>query len=79
MPRFFFDVSDGRCASDTQGVEFVDDRAARREAVRRAAMLLRATKAEAEADRRWRIAVKDERGMILFWIDSGQGLSPASS
>lgn len=79
MPRFFFDVSDGRCAADTQGVEFVDDRAARREALRRAAMLLKATQARAGAVGQWRIAVKDERGVILFWIDSGQGPSPASS
>ena len=79
MPRFFFDVSDGRCASDTQGAEFADDRAARREALRRAAMLLKAMQARAEVAKAWRIAVKDERGLTLFWIDSGSGMSPASS
>ncbi len=79
MPRFFFDVSDGRCTSDTQGVDFVDDRAARREAVRRAAMLLRAMPAGSDAVRAWRIAVKDERGMVLFRIDSGWGAALASS
>ncbi len=79
MPRFFFDVSDGRCASDTEGGDFVDDGAARREAVRRAAMLLRATQGEAGLARAWRIAVKDERGLVLFWIDAGSGVSLASS
>ena len=78
MPRFF-GVSDGRCAADTQGVESVDDRAARREAVRRAAMLPRATQGEAEAVGQWRIAVEDERGVILFRIGSAQGPPPASS
>ena len=79
MPRFFFDVSDGRCAADKTGVEFNDDRAACREALRRARMLLRTSTAVPDVVRQWRIDVKDEAGSVLFWIDSGLGISLASS
>ena len=73
MPRFFFDVSDGRCALDETGVEFADARAARREAIRRAAMLVRATNDKPDK-RTWRLNVKDTAGAIVFWIDARLGI-----
>ena len=55
MPRFYFDVSDGRCSPDVNGLYLTDDMAARREAVRRVAMLLRAThSANGREGRSWR-------------------------
>lgn len=70
MPRFFFDVSDGRCSPDTDGLYLTDDRAARREAIRRVAMLLRATHNAKGILREWKLAVKDEAGAILFCIET---------
>ena len=78
MPLFFFDVSDGRCAADANGLEFADERAARREALRRAAMLLKTSTASSKVVRKWRIDVKDEEGSVLFWIDSGLGVAPGA-
>ena len=66
MPRFYFNVSDGRCSPDTTGLYLTDDMAARREAVRRVAMLLRATH-NAKGD------MKDEAGSTLFYIEAPSG------
>ncbi len=74
MPRFYFDVSDGRCSPDTDGIYLTDDMAARREAVRRVAMLLRATHNAKGALRAWRMAVKDEAGAVLFNIEAPSGV-----
>lgn len=74
MPRFYFDVSDGRCSPDTNGLYLTDDMAARREAVRRVAMLLRATHNAKGALHAWRMAVKDEGGAVLFNIEAPSGL-----
>ena len=70
MPRFYFDVSDGRCSPDANGLCLTDEMAARREAVRRIAMLLRATQNGKGALHAWRMAVKDEGGATLFSIEA---------
>ena len=73
MPRFYFDVSDGRCSPDANGLYLTDDMAARREAVRRVAMLLRATHNAKGVLSAWRMAVKDEAGEVLFSIEAPSG------
>ncbi len=73
MPKFYFDVSDGRCSPDTNGVYLTDDMAARREAVRRVTMLLRATHNAKGVLHAWRMAVKDEAGAVLFNIEAPSG------
>ena len=79
MPRFFFDVSDGRCATDETGVDFADDKAARREVIRRAAMLIKATKTQPDNPKNWRLDVKDNAGAVVFWIDARLGIMLASN
>lgn len=59
---------------DTNGLYLTDDMAARREAIRRVAMLLRATHHAKGALHVWRMAVKDEAGAILFTIEAPSGM-----
>ena len=70
MPKFYFDVFDGRCSPDTDGIYLTDDMAARREAVRRVAMLLRATHNAKGVLHAWRMGVRDESGAFLFNIEA---------
>ena len=79
MPRFYFDVSDGRCSPDQDGLYLTDDMAARREAIRRVVMLLRVTHSQIGAVRDWRLAVKDEQGIVLFCIEAPSGAPAVSS
>ena len=76
MPLFRFDVSDGRCAADTKGAELADEMAARREAIRRAAMLVRASHDRPDSARDWKINVRDAAGVVVFWIDARLGIFP---
>lgn len=75
MPRYFFDVSDGGCAADAEGVELADNRAACREVIRRAAMLFKVCNSRQGHFKSWRIALRDEAGSVLYWIDTEQGIS----
>lgn len=68
MPRYHFDVCNGRCSPDTNGVDLIDDMSARREATRRMSLLQRMTRIGDGASHPWRVAVRDERGEILFCI-----------
>ena len=75
MPRFFFDVSDGRCSPDTEGLYCTDDMGARLEGFRRVAMLTRAIYNGNSALRDWKLNVKDETGATLFCIEAPSGAS----
>ena len=70
MPKYHFDVSDGRCSPDINGVDLTDDMSARREATRRMILLLRMTRNGNGASHLWKVAVKDERREILFCIEA---------
>ncbi len=74
MPRFYFDISDGRCSPDPEGLHLTDEAAARCEGIRRVAMLLRATHNGRGMLRGWRLAVRDETGLTLFCIDAPSGV-----
>ena len=74
MPCFIFDVSDSRCERDTESVVFVDEIAARREAIRRAVMLVRATNDQPEIFGSWKLNVRDSTGTVVFWVDSRLGI-----
>lgn len=50
MPRFFFDLSDGWCEPDTDGVELADPHAAQREAIRFAGEVLKHEPGRLERD-----------------------------
>ena len=79
MPQFYFDVSDGRCSPDPSGLNLTDEQAARREGIRRVAMLLRATHNEKGTLRDWRLSVRNDTGEVLFWIEAPTGLRLAPS
>ncbi len=72
MPRFYFDVLDGRCAADEIGTVCADERSARREAIRRSAVLLRVMQSrdQRKGSADWAIKVRDEAGNTVFQIDT---------
>lgn len=66
MPRFFFHVEDGEVFTDLQGTELRDLNAAREEAVRFAAALLRDQADKFWDTSEWRIRVTNEADLTLF-------------
>ncbi|MBH0619156.1 hypothetical protein I3A86_23885 [Salmonella enterica] len=76
MPRFFFDVLDGRCAPDEIGTSLSSERDAREEAIRRALILLKVIQPkEGRGDTKdCVIKVKDEFGDVLWHIDVWPGV-----
>ena len=79
MPRYFFNVHDGRNMPDPNGTELPDPGAARQEAIRFAGRLL-----DEDADRiglgeDWQMEVTDERGLLLFRLDFHVTAAPAIS
>ncbi|GJD96606.1 DUF6894 family protein [Methylobacterium iners] len=69
MPRYFFNVHDGRSKLDTEGTELPDWQTARREAVRLASGILRDEADRLSFGEEWRLEVTDSRGLILFQLD----------
>jgi hypothetical protein len=68
VPQFHFHVQDGECLPDDVGMELPDLTAARREAVRYAAEVLKG-----DAERfwnllEWELRVTDGEGMTLFML-----------
>lgn len=79
MPRYHFNVYDGRDIIDDVGTELPNAIFARREAIRYAGALL-----EEDADRLalgedWRMEVTDERGLILLSLNFTVVALPAIS
>lgn len=66
MPRYFFHVQDGRDYPDLQGTELLDLKAARNEAVRFAAALLRDHADTFWASGEWKLRVTDDSDLTLF-------------
>lgn len=64
MPRFFFDVHDGRDLIDDEGVELCDVGAAKREALKCASGMLGETSADWPGEL-LRMDVRDERGNVV--------------
>jgi hypothetical protein len=63
MPRYYFDVDSER--PDTAGVELPDRKAARSEAIRAAAEILRDIDGSLSS-REWVMQVKDESGAVIL-------------
>lgn len=78
MPRYFFNVRDGRDYPDLRGGEFEDLDAARVEAVRFVGQLLVDRAADFWAGHEWLLEVADEKGLILFVLIFTAIDSPAS-
>jgi len=62
MPRFFFNVHDGKDFLDTEGVEFADARAACGEAVTLAGEMVRDLNDKMAEGGDWRLDVTDAAG-----------------
>ena len=69
MPRYFFNIFDGRSTPDTEGTELSDWQAARREAIRLAGHVLRDDADRLISDEEWRMEVTDTAGLTLFQFE----------
>lgn len=69
MPRYHFNVEDGRSTPDPEGTELPDLESARREAVRLAGRLLDDDPAQFWSHGLWRVVVTDDAGRTLFTLD----------
>lgn len=68
MPRYFFNVEDGRSFPDQSGTELSSIEAARRQALRYAGELLRDAPETFWSGEDWRMIVTDNRGLALFYL-----------
>jgi hypothetical protein len=66
LPRYFFNVHDGRSRLDREGTELPDLKTVREEAVRFAAGLLADHSDEFWQGDEWVLEVADEEGLVLF-------------
>ena len=69
MSRYFFHVEDGVFTRDRDGMELLDDAAAKVEAVRRTGECLAARPQEFWETQRWRILIAPEDKPALFGIE----------
>ena len=68
MPRYYFHTeTDHRC-TDSEGVEFSDFRAARREAIRTCGQMMQDAAEQFWGSRPWNVSVTDETGLIMWEI-----------
>jgi len=77
MPRYFFHVQDGEEFIDLQGTELADMEAARLEAVRFAAALLRDKADTFWQSSEWRLRVANEVNLTLFDLTFFGTMAPA--
>ena len=69
MPRYHFNIHDGRTSIDTDGVELPDHGAARREAIRLAGKALDDDAHRLALGEDWCMEVTDDQDLILFRLD----------
>lgn len=68
MPRYFFDINDGRDFPDLQGSELIDLAAARIEAVRYAAEMLKEMPERFWNCEEWTMTVSNHNRKMLFTL-----------
>ena len=79
MPRYFFSCDGAQVFTDQDGTELPDLHAARVQAVQNAGEILK-DHAESFSDYpRWRMAVSDETGRVLFRLNFSIEQEPAAS
>jgi hypothetical protein len=66
MPRYFFHVTDGYLAHDSDGTELPDIYAAQDQAIRMSGEILRDMGAEFWNGTDWKLEVTDEQNQIMF-------------
>ena len=69
MPRYFFNVFDGRDYRDTEGTVFLDSQTAQTHAIRYAGECLADHAKRLALGEDWRMEVTDDQGLILFRLD----------
>ena len=77
MPRYLFQIHDGRETPDIEGLDLPDIEAARIEAVHLAGDLLQQCAARFTPGTDWRVSVMDPTGLILLPRDVA--LSPSAA
>ncbi|BCA59255.1 DUF6894 family protein [Sphingomonas sp. HMP6] len=77
MPRYFFDISDGSDFRDLEGSEWPDLDAARIEAVRYSAEILREMPERVLESRTWKMTVSDHNRDHLFTLRFTVEMAPA--
>lgn len=78
MPRFFFNIFDGRGHLDTLGAELPDTDAAQTYAIRHAGEVLQSEASSIRPHADWRLEVTDEAGCIILCLDFNVTLLSAS-
>ena len=78
MPRFHFNVFDGKPMPDPVGTDLPDTLSDRIDALRRAGDLIKDAAARADLGEEWRIEVTDDKGLTLFIMDFVVSESPAA-
>jgi hypothetical protein len=78
MPRYHFNVFDGRSPADVAGRELPTIQDARGEAIRLSGALLEADGHRIQLGEDWRMEVTDDRGLILFRLDFTVMEAPAA-
>jgi hypothetical protein len=68
MPKFYFNVYDGRPSKDLQGEELPDKHAAWKEATIMAGDILRGLDGRFKPGQAWKLEVTDERGELIYAI-----------
>ena len=68
MPRFYFNVHDGKSSLDVIGAELPDWDAARVEALRFMGEILKENAPHIALDEDWRLEVTDSTGLTLFQV-----------
>ncbi|MFD0938999.1 DUF6894 family protein [Methylobacterium trifolii] len=69
MPRYHFNVYNGRSSIDLEGTDLPNRQQAQREAIRLAGALLCEEADTLTPDDDWRLEVTDASGLILFRFD----------
>ena len=69
MPRYHFNIYDGRSTIDTDGTELPDYKVARQEAVRLAGIVMNEEANQVLDGKEWRLELADPSGLILFRLD----------
>lgn len=77
MPRYFFNVFDGRGLLDTDGMELTDAKAAQEFAIHYAGELLQSEADSIKPHTNWRLEVIDEVGCLILCLNFSVTPSPA--
>ena len=79
MPRYHFNIHDGRNEVDREGTELPDLHEARRQAIKLAAAVLDDEGTSLRDGEDWHMEVTDATGLVLFRLDFSISHAPAAA